>query len=477
MKPARELVALDLVLIGVGGIIGTGIFVLTGQAAAANAGPAVVLSFIIAGTASAFAALCYSEMASMIPVAGSAYTYAYETMGELVAWIIGWDLILEYLVGAAAVAVGWSGYLCSFLTDAWNIQVNKHWVNAPFVFDVDTQAFKSTGAYMNLPAIAIVIALTAILVIGLKESTRLNAVAVSIKLVVVIMFIITTIGYVNTDNWTPFVPESKGYGRFGFTGVLQGATTVFFAYIGFDAVSTTASECKNPQRDLPIGIIASLIICTTLYILVSLMLTGVVNYTKLGVPHPIALGVQATGLTWMAIIVEIGALAGLTSVLLINLMGQPRIFWAMANDGLLPPVFSRLHPKYKTPWIPTILTGSLCAILSGFLPLDVLSELTSIGTLFAFAIVCSGVSILRVRRPDLERKFVVPGGNYLIPCLGTLCSLGLICLARWSSLLRLLVWMLIGLVVYYFYGRKRSSRVEFVDEISLSSPAATPTIQ
>jgi APA family basic amino acid/polyamine antiporter len=471
-KPNRELTAWDLTMIGIGGIIGTGIFVLTGQAAAANAGPAVVLSFIIAGVASSFAALCYSEMASMIPYSGSAYTYAYETMGELVAWIIGWDLILEYLVGAAAVAVGLSGYFVTLLDDMFGIQFPKIFASAPMIFDADTEAFIATGSIVNLPAVIAVGGVTYLLVVGIRESARFNSIMVVVKLFVIFLFICATIGHVDPANWTPFVPEAKGYGRYGASGVLQGATTVFFAYIGFDSVSTTASECKNPQRDLPIGIICSLVVCTILYIIVSLLLTGVVSYTKLGVAHPIALGVQATGLRWLAAVVEIGAIAGLSSVLLVTLMGQPRIFWAMAQDGLLPPEFAKIHPKYGTPYVPTVVTGILCAFLAGLLPLDILAELTSIGTLFAFVLVCAGVAVLRVKRPDVKRKFRVPGGNYLIPVLGSLSSGMLIFTAKWQSLIRLAVWMIIGLIIYFRYGKKHSkgktSHIRNLSDVSLS---------
>ena len=329
-------------LLGIGAIIGTGIFVLTGQAAAVNAGPAVALSFIVAGIASVFAGLCYAEMASMIPIAGSAYTYSYATMGELVAWIIGWDLILEYLVAAAAVSVGWSGYVVAFVQHAFGVELPKQWTNAPVTWAVDHNSFWggsfiSTGTIINLPAVLVVLAVTVVLVIGIKESARFNAVIVFIKTAVVLVFIAAAASYVRPENWHPFIPANEGaFGRFGYSGILQGATMVFFAYIGFDAVSTAAQETRNPQRDLPIGILGSLAVCTVLYIAVSLILTGVVPYTELNVPHPIAVGIAATGIVWLQFAVEIGAIAGLTSVMLVMLMGQPRIFFSMAHRRPVP---------------------------------------------------------------------------------------------------------------------------------------------
>jgi APA family basic amino acid/polyamine antiporter len=452
----RTLTALDLVMLGIGAIIGTGIFVLTGRAAAANAGPAVALSFIVAGFASAFAGLCYSEMASMIPISGSAYTYAYATMGELVAWMIGWDLILEYLVAAAAVSVGWSGYVVAFLHDTFGVDLAKTWTSAPVVWS-ETEHFKSTGAYLNLPAVLVVLAITTLLVRGIKESARFNTVVVFVKVAVVLLFIAFSWRFVRTENWHPFVPANEGpFGRFGVSGVLQGATMVFFAYIGFDAVSTAAQETRNPQRDLPIGILGSLAICTVLYIAVSLILTGVVPYTKLNVPHPIAVGVEATGQLWLATAVEIGAIAGLSSVMLVMLLGQPRIFFAMAQDGLFPQVAAKIHPRFGTPYITTIITGAVCALAGGLLPIDILAELTSIGTLFAFVLVSIGVMILRIKRPNIPRAFRAPGGTYLVPLMGALTSGILMYTATTATIIRLFAWMAIGLLVYFMYGRKHS---------------------
>ena len=458
----RTLTARDLVLLGIGAIIGTGIFVLTGRAAAVNAGPAVALSFVVAGVASVFAGLCYAEMASMIPVSGSAYTYAYATMGELVAWIIGWDLILEYMVAAAAVSVGWSGYVGAFVQHTFGVAIPFQWANAPITWVPDPNTllgggFEWSGAIMNIPAVFVVLAVTAILVLGIQESARFNAVIVAVKIAVVLAFIAFAASYVRPENWQPFIPENQGtFGKFGISGIFQGATMVFFAYIGFDAVSTAAQETRNPQRDLPIGILGSLAVCTVLYIAVSLILTGVVPYTQLNVPHPIAVGIAATGIGWLEFAVEIGAIAGLTSVMLVMLLGQPRIFFSMAVDGLFPRVATRIHPRFGTPHITTVITGVICAVAGGMLPIDVLAELTSIGTLFAFVLVSLGVMILRLKRPDIPRSFRVPGGAYTIPILGALTSGLLMYTATTHTIVRLFVWLAIGLVFYYFYGRRYS---------------------
>jgi len=469
----RSLGGMDLILLGIGAIIGTGIFVLTGTAAAKNAGPAVSLSFVAAGIASAFAGLCYAEMASMIPIAGSAYTYAYATMGELVAWIIGWDLILEYLVGAATVSVGWSGYVCSFLRNSCGIDLPASLTQSPFAWyeagktlpdhTISTgQFWMHDGALINLPAVIITLLVTWILVRGIKESARFNNVIVFVKVAVVLAFIAFVGPKVLPENWKPFIPEQEVgpdgpiFGKFGITGILQGATTVFFAYIGFDAVSTAAQEAKRPQRDLPIGILGSLAVCTVLYIAVSLILTGVVPYQELNVPHPVSLGAEKAGIHWLQTGVEIGAIAGLSSVMLVMLMGQPRIFFAMAQDGLFPAAAAKVHPKYGTPHITTIITGVICAVAGGLLPIDILGELCSIGTLFAFVLVSLGVMILRIKRPDLPRSFKVPGGTYLVPVLGALTSGLLMYTATTHTIVRLFVWMGIGLVFYFLYGKRHS---------------------
>jgi APA family basic amino acid/polyamine antiporter len=452
----RALGKLQLIGIGIGAIIGTGIFVLTGTAAANFAGPGVVLSFLIAGLAACFAALAYSELASMIPISGSAYTYTYATMGEFIAWIIGWDLILEYLVGAATVSVGWSRYTVKFLEHISGAELEGPLTSAPVRFNPDEQAFEVTGAYINLPAIVIVLAITALLVIGIRSSSRVNAAAVFIKIFVILLFIFACCGFVNPENYEPFVPANEGGQKYGAIGVFTGATTVFFAYIGFDAVSTAAQEAKNPQRDMPIGIIASLLICTALYIAVSVVLTGLAPYDTLNTAAPLIDAIERSlDWTWLMIIIEIGAIAGLTSVMLILLMGQPRIFYAMAADGLFPKVMAKVHPRFRTPWLTTIVTGIVCAAAGGILPIDVLGEMTSIGTLFAFVLVNIGVIILRIRRPDAERAFKIPGG-YIVPVFGAILSAGLIATATIASIERLFIWMAIGIVIYFSYGYRKS---------------------
>ena len=453
----RALGAFDLTMLGIGVIVGAGIFVVTGRAAAANAGPAVALSFALAGIAAALAGLCYCEMASMIPVAGSAYTYAYATMGELMAFIIGWDLVLEYLVGAALVCVGWSGYVVAFLDHCLNFALPSAWTSAPIMWNEANQSMQLTGAIMNAPAVFLSLAMTAVLVVGIRESSRLNTAVVFIKLIVVLLFIIFGSQYISFANWQPFIPPNTGvFGQYGASGVFRGASIVFLAYIGFDAISTVAQETRQPQRDLPIGILSSLAICTLLYIAVSLVLTGLVPYQQLSVPHPIALGVAATGQRWLETVVEAGAIAGLSSGALVMLMGQPRLFFAMAQDGLFPSVATRVHPKFGTPHITTMFTGLLCALASGILPVEILGELVSIGTLFAFFLVSLSVTILRVRKPELKRVFKVPFGPYLVPLTSAAISLTLMVTSTASTLARLFVWMALGLVFYFYYGRRYS---------------------
>ncbi|MGD8475854.1 MAG: amino acid permease [Burkholderiales bacterium] len=470
----RALGAFDLVALGIGAIVGSGIFVITGAAAAVHAGPAVVISFVIAGLVAAFAALCYSEMASMIPVSGSAYTYTYATMGELVAWIIGWDLILEYLIGASAVSVGWSGYATTFITRITGYELPAEWINAPLTWDSASGSVAWTGSYVNLPAVAITLMMTAVLILGVRESARLNLGIVFIKIAVLLTFIAVASQFVHPENWHPFVPPNQGnFGSFGPSGILQAATVVFFAYIGFDAVSTAAQECKRPQRDLPIGIIASLSVSTIFYILVALVLTGVVSYTRLDVPDPIDVGVAATGYAWLQVAVDIGAIAGLSSVMLVTLLGQPRIFLAMARDGLLPSWAAKIHPRLQTPYVTTAITGSVCAVVGGLLPIEILSELTSIGTLFAFLLVSLGVMILRRKQPDLKRPFRVPFGPYLIPLLGAGSAAFLMYTATTATLIRLFVWMAIGLTIYFAYGR-RHSRLNNDDAPVEQTPGTQP---
>jgi APA family basic amino acid/polyamine antiporter len=452
----RVLGPLNLISLGIGIIVGAGIFVLTGQAAAQYAGPAIVLSFVISGIGCALTGLCYAEMASMIPIAGSAYTYAYATLGEFFAWIIGWDLLLEYLFGTSTVAVGWSGYMVSFLRD-FGIVIPEQISKSPLVFDAKI-GWIHTGAIINLPAVFIIAVMTFLLVLGIRESATANNVMVFVKISVLLLFIGAGLFFINTDNWKPFIPPNQGtFGYFGWSGILRGAGVIFFAYIGFDAVSTVAQEAQNPQRDMPIGILGSLGICTLLYIAVALVLTAIVKYDQLLVPDPIAVAVNSAGpkLFWLRPFIKIGAIAGLSSVILVFMMGQPRIFYSMARDGLLPKQFAAVHPKFRTPHITTILTGILAAIFAGLFPIGILGELVSIGTLFAFVIVSVNVLVLRYTRPELPRSFKTPLVP-LIPILGAAVSLlQMLSLPR-DTWLRLVIWMAIGLVIYFSYGHRHS---------------------
>ena len=451
----RALGATNLTALGIGAIIGTGIFVLTGTVAAQNAGPAVVLSFVLAGVASIFAALCYSEFASLVPMAGSAYTYGYATLGEVFAWIIGWDLLLEYALGAVTVSIGWSGYVVSFLHDIGiDIPAQLSAARGTLIMLADgTQV----AAIFNLPAVIIIGIVTLLLVIGIKESANANNVIVIIKVAVVLLFIVGAAHAVNPANWHPFMPPSTGVrGQFGWSGVMQGAGIVFFAYIGFDAVSTAAQEAKNPQRDMPIGIIGSLLICTVLYILVSGVATGIMSYHDLNVPDPIAVAADHAGLGWMSSLIKLGAIAGLSSVILVMLLGQSRILWTMADDGLMPKFVSKVHPKFRTPWITTILTGVVVAFFAAILPIRDAASLVSIGTLLAFVIVSIGVLVLRVREPELPRKFKAPIVWFVAP-MGALSALYLMISLPWRTWERLIIWFVIGMVVYFFYGVRRSN--------------------
>ena len=452
----RTLGPVNLVSLGIGAIIGAGIFVLTGQAAAQYAGPGIVISFIISGLACAFAGLCYAEFASMIPMSGSAYTYAYATLGEFVAWIIGWDLILEYLFSAATVSVGWSGYVVSFLKD-FGLIIPPAFSSAPLIHDPQT-GWHVTGAVVNLPAVFIAGLMTTLLVIGIKESATFNNIIVTLKISVVLLFIALGFQFINVENFTPFIPENTGeFGHFGWSGVFRAAGVIFFAYIGFDAVSTAAQEAKNPQRDMPIGILGSLVICTVLYILVAIVMTGIVHYDLLNTSAPIAVAVDTAGpaLQWLRPFIKLGAIAGLSSVILVMLLGQPRVFYAMANDGLLPASFAKVHSKFRTPYVSQILTGVICMAVAGLFPIGLLGELVSIGTLLAFAIVCGGVIVLRYKRPELHRPFKTPLFP-LIPILGILTAVGVMGFLPADTWLRLIIWMAIGLAIYFLYGKKRS---------------------
>ncbi|CAN5625157.1 amino acid permease [soil metagenome] len=451
----RTLGPLNLTALGIGAIIGAGIFVLTGTVAAQYAGPAIVYSLLLAGTGCLFAALCYAEFAAMIPVAGSAYTYGYATLGELVAWIIGWDLILEYLFGAATVAVGWSGYFSAFIRGA-GIDLPGRLTGSPLAYG--DGGFTSTGALINLPAVLLIVIMTAALVIGIRESARLNNLMVLVKLAIILLVIGFGFMYVNRANWHPFVPPNTGsFGEFGWSGVVRGAGAIFFAYIGFDAVSTAAQEARKPQRDMPIGILSSLAVCTVLYVLMALVLTGLASYTLLDVPHPlfVAISVAGPGLAWLGPVVNVGAIVALASVVLVLLMAQPRIFYAMARDGLLPPVFGRVHPRFRTPYVTTIVTGAVAAVVAGIFPIGILGELVSIGTLFAFVVVSAGILVLRYREPNRPRPFRTPFVP-VVPILAILtCGYMMVSLPG-DTWLRLAVWMALGLAIYFAYGKSHS---------------------
>ncbi len=455
----RALGALNLTMLGIGAIIGTGIFVLTGTVAALNSGPAVVLSFALAGIASIFAALCYSEFASLVPMAGSAYTYGYATLGELIAWIIGWDLVLEYALGAVTVAIGWSGYVVSFLHDI-GIDIPCA-LSAARGTMVACHDGTQVAAVFNLPAVIIIGLVTTLLVIGIKESANFNNAIVMVKVAVVLLFIVFAAHAINPDNWHPFIPPqtvTDGVplaGEFGWSGVFTGAAIVFFAYIGFDAVSTAAQEAKNPQKDMPIGIIGSLLICTVLYILVSGIATGVMSYKELNVPDPIAVVADRAGLGWMSTLIKLGAIAGLSSVILVMLLGQSRVFYSMSRDGLLPPFVNKVHPKFQTPYLTSIVTGVAVAFFAAILPIRDAASLVSIGTLLAFVIVSIGILVLRVREPNLPRVFKTPWVWFVAPA-GALSAAYLMKSLPPVTWERLLIWFIIGMAIYFGYGIRKS---------------------
>jgi APA family basic amino acid/polyamine antiporter len=452
----RTLTATQLTLLGIGGIIGTGIFVLTGTAAANHAGPALALSFIVAGFACTLAGLCYAEFAAMIPVSGSAYSYSYATLGEGIAWFIGWNLILEYLFAVATVSVGWSGYAVSLL-DQLHLHIPTALASAPLGQAGDAFNIVRTGAIINLPAMAIVAAISTICYIGIKQSASFNSVIVAIKVTVVVLFIVFGMSYINTANWHPFIPPNTGEtGVFGWSGIMGAAGVIFFAYIGFDAISTAAQETKNPQRDMPIGILASLVVCTILYVAVATVLTGMVSYKELDVAAPVALALDKyQGLHWLGIPLKLGAAAGMTSVMLVMTIAQARIFFAMARDGLLPPVFGRVHPRFRTPSTGTIVTGVSAAIIGGLFPVKILGEVVSIGTLAAFVTVCIGVLVLRRTRPDLPRPFRAPWPWFTCIAGALICGYMMYSLGT-ATWWRLAIWTAIGILVYVFYGYKHS---------------------
>jgi APA family basic amino acid/polyamine antiporter len=500
----RALGPLNLITLGIGAIIGAGIFVLTGSAAAQYAGPAIVLSFILAGLGCVFAGLCYSEFASLIPIAGSAYTYGYATLGEIFAWIIGWDLVLEYAFGAATVASGWSGYFVSFLQDFGihippqftatpYTHVGNHWIPnilvqyqgrwellttmAPILKQngIDASTLPQVTGVFNVIAFLAICFITTILVIGIQESANFNSAIVIVKVTIVLIFIAIAGAYAlrhpsqTVANWHPFIPPNQGsFGEYGWSGIARAAGVIFFAYIGFDAVSTAAQEAKNPQKDMPIGILGSLVICTILYILVSGLLTGIVPYSALNVADPVAVGIDATGVRWGSILVKLGAIAGLGSVMLVMLLGQSRVFFSMSRDGLLPEWAGAVHPKFRTPWVSSITVGLFVAVFASLVPIGILGELVSIGTLLAFVIVCAGVWILRVRRPELHRPFKTPLVP-LVPILGIIISFALMASLPFDTWLRLFVWLVIGMVIYFGYGRHHS-RVQLTvpDEVKVS---------
>ncbi|MFZ1133512.1 MAG: amino acid permease [Candidatus Korobacteraceae bacterium] len=487
----RALGPLNLITLGIGAIIGAGIFVLTGSAAAMYAGPAIVLSFILAGLGCVFAGLCYSEFASLIPIAGSAYTYGYATLGEIFAWIIGWDLILEYAFGAATVASGWAGYFVSFLQD-WGITIPPQFTATPYTHmgnqwvpnmlvqyqgrwellttmapilnqkGVDASTLPQVQGVFNIVAFLVICLITLILVVGIKESANFNSAIVIVKVTIVLIFIGIAGAFVlkhpavATANWHPFIPPNGGsFGDYGWSGIARAAGVIFFAYIGFDAVSTAAQEAKNPQRDMPIGILGSLVVCTVLYILVSGLLTGIVPYSALNVAAPVAVGIDATGVRWGSVLVKLGAIAGLGSVMLVMLLGQSRVFYSMSRDGLLPEWAGKVHPKFRTPYISSITVGLFVAVFASVVPIGILGELVSIGTLLAFVIVCAGVLILRKRRPDLHRPFKTPWVP-TVPILGIIISFALMASLPLATWIRLFVWLAIGMAIYFGYGRYHS---------------------
>jgi APA family basic amino acid/polyamine antiporter len=467
----RTLNATNLVALGIGAIIGAGLFSLTGLAAANNAGPAVTLSFVVGAIGCAFAGLCYAEFASMIPVAGSAYTYSYATMGQFIAWIIGWDLVLEYAVGAATVSISWSQYLVKLLA-TYNIYLPAQLTCSPWEMAKQADGSMVSGIF-NLPAVFIVVAISLLLVKGTKESAFVNALIVILKVSVVLIFIALGWAFINPENHTPYIPENTGeFGHFGISGIFRGAAVVFFAFIGFDAVSTAAQEAKNPQRDMPIGILGSLFICTILYVLFSHVMTGIAHYTEFkGSAAPVAIAIAKTPYSWLGQAIIIAILAGYSSVILVMLLGQSRVFFSMSKDRLLPKVFSEVHPQFRTPYKSNLLFMVFVSLFAAFVPVQVVGEMTSIGTLFAFVLVCIGVMVMRKTQPDAPRAFKTPFVPF-VPILGIVTCLSMMFSLPEDTWLRLIVWLVIGLAIYFFYGLKNSQVQEPVAE---QSRVATPT--
>lgn len=451
----RSLSANNLIALGIGAIVGTGIFVLTGQAAAAHAGPALTISFAISALGCILTAFCYAEFAAMIPLSGSVYSYSYATMGEFLAWFIGWDLVLEYLFACSTVAVGWSGYMVSLFT-GWGIEIPRHLSEATLIYTAEGWGF--SGSIINFPAVFIVALVTVFLIGGIRQSAIINNIIVVIKVAVILLFIGFGLSYINVENWTPYIPENTGeFGSFGWSGILRAAAVVFFAYLGFDALATAAQEAKNPQRDMPKSILVSLIICAILYIMVTAVLTGIVNYKELGVSAPIAHAIDrvGSGLAWLSPFIKLGAIAGISSVILVMMLGQTRIYYAISKDGLLPKFFSKIHSKYKTPHKATVFAGIATALIGGLFPINVLSELVSIGTLMAFTIVCLSVIVLRRTMPNLQRPFKTPLVPFL-PILGAfVCIIQMLALP-WNTWVRLIGWMILGFILYFVYGMRHS---------------------
>jgi len=451
----RSLTTSNLVALGIGAIVGTGIFVITGQAAAQYAGPALTISFIISAIGCVFAGFCYAEFAAMIPVSGSVYSYSYATIGEFLAWFIGWDLILEYLFACSTVSVGWSGYMQNLL-HGWGIDIPHHLSQS--TLEHINGEWVLTGSIFNFPAVSIVVIITVLLLGGIRQSAWINNVIVAIKIIVILLFIGFGLSYIDTSNWIPYIPENTGeYGHFGWSGILRGAAVVFFAYLGFDALSTAAQETKHPQKDMPKGILISLLIRALLYIAVTAVLTGIVKYDKLNVDAPIAVAIDyaGAGFAWMSPLIKLGAIAGISSVILVMMMGQSRIYFAISRDGLLPPIFSKVSAKSGIPQNATIFSGIATGIIAGIFPLSVLSELVSIGTLMAFTIVCLSIMVLRKTHPELKRPFKVPL-VWLIPSLGAFfCILQMVSLP-WTTWVRLILWTAIGIIIYFVYGRRKS---------------------